>query len=81
MMFAAGCGSLAQDPQPVTVTEVVEVPPPEHWTRCPGPGEFDGETNRDLADHYLRTRSALEACRDRMDAIRQWGREIESAGD
>ena len=64
--------------RPIVRTEVVYVRPPEPLLApCERP-EWDGKTYRDLIDHALRLRGALDDCADRVDALRKWAEEPSS---
>lgn len=67
LILSAGCSS-----KPVVKTETVYVrPPPELLEPCERPA-WRGRTYRDLVEHAIRLREALEACDDQVAAIREW---------
>ena len=70
LILSAGCSS-----KPVVRTETVYIrPPAELLAPCERPA-WQGRTYRDLVEHAIRLREALEACDDQVAAIREWSNE------
>ena len=67
LILLAGCSS-----KPVVRTERVYVrPPAELLEPCEQPA-WRGRTYRDLVEHAIRLREALEACDAQVAALKEW---------
>lgn len=67
------CGACSSNPQIVTATEMVYIPPPEYLLEpCAKSVPPTNGTNRDLLQFAINLGLDIDACNERIKLIKEW---------